>query len=741
MELRPDGPRPPLPDLPRYPAVPGYRSLERALRDLRCRHAAELLMPGGSPGRPAPARRAGDEGFLILDGLWLPGPGQTWDRGDAAYCARVRRDWEASGRRGAERAARVVRRLERLAAEQPAGLRRLVLYQLACLLHDRETGPSAEAAGELGVHASEAGPLAAAVAAAGDFPGPGPVREAAEEIHQAWRERRLYAAAALARRLPEESPDQELAALTARLRGAREELAEWAAQARRLHAEGRPYQAMAVWLGICWTAADDPEAGEALRALAAGSGATGAGAEQHAADAPGPVGGAASAAGAGGGEREGGGGALAAAPAGAGRRGGGEPVTGEVLGAGGVRLAWPGADAAEQWLVLRYAPAAPEQAVEALVARRGEDAVDSTAPLGRRVCYAVLPLRDGCPAGPARGSGPVAVAPGAHLLRGRAVPGGVRLTWRPLPGTREVRAVRSGGPADAPPVPVPCDLGELTDGPLPPGEYRYTVRCGYPDHTGGTVWSAGRQITVRALDWPEPVSGLTVRPPDESGRVTVFWPPPRRGQARLVRWHGWAAEPGRDVSAAVGRLPGGGTLAGLAPQPADGPEVPDGGGGVRLLLPSGAAARLTVITELSGRAVAGDSAVVEKPGHPEDLTVRRGGDGRHAEIGFRWPEPALMVVVRWQSEDGAAGERILPRSRYRAGPRTRIPVGHGACRVTVAPVGRPDASVVVGGPATVELPRTPRAVYLLRWWLPGVAARVIAGLRRLRGAGGGRPAP
>jgi hypothetical protein len=78
-----------------------------------------------------------------------------------------------------------------------------------------------------------------------------------------------------------------------------------------------------------------------------------------------------------------------------------------------------------------------------------------------------------------------------------------------------------------------------------------------------------------------------------------------------------------------------------------------------------------------------------------------------AEIRFRWPEPAVLVLLEWQQADAGHRERRLARSRHLAAGLTTIPVTGEECRVTVTPLPRPDAVVVAAEPARTVLPALP----------------------------------
>lgn len=115
--------------------------------------------------------------------------------------------------------------------------------------------------------------------------------------------------------------------------------------------------------------------------------------------------------------------------------------------------------------------------------------------------------------------------------------------------------------------------------------------------------------------------------------------------------------------------------------------------------------RMTAVSVLGDRAVAGPSVLVERPGAVEDLTALRLAPGT-AELRFRWPEPAVLVLVAWEQE-GRRREIRVARSRYLAERRVEIPLTGRPCRIEVSAVPRPDAVSIPTVPATTSLPHVP----------------------------------
>jgi hypothetical protein len=294
----------------------------------------------------------------------------------------------------------------------------------------------------------------------------------------------------------------------------------------------------------------------------------------------------------------------------------------------------------------------------------------------------------------------------------------VALAWRAHPSVAAVRSVRVFGPRGWDGTEVPGGATGLTDRPLEPGEYAYLVRCGYRDPVGGLVWSPGEWVTATAVVWPAPVTEVGARPEGPGGRVRLTWTPPARGESRLVVWRARPPAPGSDLSAALGRLSavqGDGT-----------------GHAVTVLPPLRGALRLMAVSVLGARAVAGPSVLLERAGPVEALEVRRLAPGR-AEVSFRWPEPAVLVLLTWEG-DGRRAELRIARSRHRAG-RIEIPVGPGPQTVTVAPVARPDAALAFHAPARAGLPGLPlpRLVLHRAGLALGPVRRAVGPVRRAFG--------
>ncbi|WUH92837.1 hypothetical protein OG900_23840 [Streptomyces sp. NBC_00433] len=595
--------------------------------------------------------------FRVLDGVWISGRGGHWLRVDAAFVNDCRKRWEGSAEPRADAIRSVLAWLRRHTAGDVMHLRRVVLYQLSCLLADGPGGPTAAAAEQLGVDPAESALLASTVAAG--FPAPGPVREAAETFTDVVRERRLHRAAELAAVLRSgdagADTDPVLADALAdldRRTAAVEALVSAAAERQRT---GALESAGTAWLGAARLSVDDPRARAGLLGLAAAR-----------ADAADPAGG---------------------------------PLTAR-LDEDEVMLDWePVRTGARRrgpvsYTAFRFPDGAPEQAVEVPATGGTATARDADVPTGVRLRYAVLALNADRVVELPHACEALLCTPEVARLSWKAVPDGVALSWRAHRRAAAVQVARGTEP------PVPGGQSGLLDRPLPAGDHWYRVSTGYRAPDGALVWSRGRTVSARAEEWPTPVPDVSVRRVFDDGRVEIVWSPPARGAGRAVLWRAWRAAPGEDVSALLGRLP----------QAEADVAVEDGAGAARrvVLRPAeGEVNRMMVVSVLNGRAVAGPSVLIEVPRAVTGLTVQRTGPGA-ARVRFGWPEPAVLALVRWE-QGGRVRERRLARSRMGA-DGAEIPLDGRAAVVTVTAVPRPDAAAVIGDSARESVPALPAAV-------------------------------
>lgn len=676
------GRRLPPPVLPQFPGMRGFAELDSVISRLGFRHAADLLRgPAVEAGTSVFAtlpKATTDDGFRILDGLWFPARGRAWTRVDLRHIQETAEGWRTSTDPRGGTAAALMDTMETVVRDDPMGPRRIVLWQVCRELKDRAGGPTAEAAEALGVHSADAAPLASAVAAG--FAGKGPVRDAAESLNEVWPGERLREALRIAGLLPSHPTDHVLANFLTRLNDRAAAVDRLMEEARRLGHLGELRAATVSWLAAVRRASDDDQALAGLLGAA-----TLLADERHSPEARTP--------------------ADSSVRVSVERR--------------AVTLRWTAARLPRDtsrtgrgpgwpvsYRVLRFPDGAPEQAVEVPYTDTSLSVLDRDAPIGRRVRYAVLPLRRGQLAGTPRVTGAVLLVPDVADVRAVPVPDGVRLEWRAHAAATGFRAVRravhraggtdrSGQPTDGVPVDgllVPAGRKGFVDRPLRPGTYLYEISCGYPavpdlpGDGGELVWSPGLRVAATSVEWPSPVEDVTVRSL-EDGTVTIDWHPPARGNGRLVEWPGLPRASGDDVS---------GTPAARS-APGEGP--------VSLVPEARSRVRMTAVSVLGDRAVAGPSVLVERPGTVEDLTARRVTPGT-AELRFRWPEPAVLVLVAWEQE-GRRQEMRVARSRYLAMGRVEIPLTGRPCRIEVSAVPRPDAVSIPTHPATTSLPHVP----------------------------------
>ncbi|CCK26612.1 LigA protein [Streptomyces davaonensis JCM 4913] len=215
--------------LPLSPLVVGYGELAAAQHGAGLRHIGEALAPAGD--------------LRVLDGLYVPAGGpRARRRVDAALLD------DLSG--SATPTARVAELLAGLYRRDPQGPRRVVLYQLICLLQE---SCSVE---DLGVHPDERAGLVAAARLRPTLDRR--QRDAAESVADAWERRRLHRVRGLVERLPQGDPGLERlrTSLTARLANVEAALAA----ARCAEKDGAPDSASERYLRALDLAADDRRA-------------------------------------------------------------------------------------------------------------------------------------------------------------------------------------------------------------------------------------------------------------------------------------------------------------------------------------------------------------------------------------------------------------------------------------------------------------------------------------------------
>ncbi|MGW2743107.1 hypothetical protein [Streptomyces sp. NPDC001450] len=333
---------------------------------------------------------ASPAGLRVLDGLFVPsGP---WGR------RRVDGLFLDGLAHGPGPGAPLAARLAELHRRDPQALRRVVLYQLIGLLQDHPVSQRLRTAAELGVHADE---IQGLVAAARLRPALDRRQcDAAESLADALERRRLHQLRTLLDRLPPGGGDPALAALRSEVAERMGLVEDLLRSARRAEEQGDRDGASGAYLQALCGAADDRRA---LRGLV----------RLHRPES------------------------------------GHRPLLRAELRPDHVELSWQDRhDVPGEWRLLRlYRTERGRPAVRSVP---GADPTaagtvrDKDAPLGSRVRYAALPLRDGRVAGPPLVSRRLLVAPEV----GRPVladgPGRIHCSWRRPTGATDVTVERTG---------------------------------------------------------------------------------------------------------------------------------------------------------------------------------------------------------------------------------------------------------------------------------------------------------
>jgi hypothetical protein len=660
--------------MPLFPGRADYPHWAAELRGLGARHTAEALAPDTA-----------GPGFKVLDGVWFRSRGMRWQRLDRPYVAAWRRG------RG-QAAGAFADRVDAALAADPMAVRRIALYELAVLLQAYAPGERAAAAQELGVDAAEAAALAGSVTAA--LPPQGLDQDAAENIQAAWERGRLTLAGDLADRLSGATADPSLRRLLADVAAARGATDALLAEGHRLLAAGRHAPAARRYLRAALLVGDDPRPITGLLRTARNTG-----------------------------------------------------TLRLVQDGDGVRLEWPDTDdcsedtvpwdgigrgeddpgpartppvpGVRRFHVVRYAEGRPEQRIRIGVAPDGRGLRDPDPPPGARVCYAALPVRAGRVAGPPLTGGPWLIAPETAALSLTVDRTTVTATWRLPRDAVTVRVTRLAEPPatqaapEAPaaartPVDVPCDADGFADAGLGPGCYTYHLSCVYRAPDDALVTSPGLRQTVTVEEWPVPVTALTGRADGE--KAEIGWDTPARGTVRLLLRP--LSQPpltsGDDACALLPEL--------SAALSADGRTA-------RLTVPPGPPVRVTAVTVLGRRAVAGPSLVVHTPPPVGALSAQRPAPGR-LQVSFDWPDGVGTVVVRLDQEHRIVERRLTRSSYLRDG--LHLTAADTSCTVSVRTPPDDAAQVVLGACPQVTLPPQYRVTYhLLRPGLRVGARRTL----------------
>ncbi|MFZ4264747.1 tetratricopeptide repeat protein [Streptomyces arboris] len=602
--------------LPLAPLVPGYARLVTQQRALGLRHIGDALVERGRVLR-------------VLDGVFEEGGARRWRHIGAD---RLRQAGAARG--GAY--GPLLAQLEAVQLQDPAALRRILLYQLVELLQAHPQGSDPGTAVALGVCPQEAGPLVRVAAA--HLRLNGEQRRAVEELADAWADGMVRRAAGLAALLPAGGGGdallrRRLAEIAERVKEADDALDA----AREAERAGDARAAEDCTLRAARLASDCPRALLGLVRL-------------HRAGKADPAE-----------PRE----VLAALPA---------PETVTVA----LSPSPPAADAANGRRVIRLTrvPGGPTGITEITDLSPSGGWVDHSPPFGQEVRYAALPLRGGRIDGPPVVSDVLLVAPDVSGLRSTTGRGRIEATWTEPSGALDVRVQLDGpeGPVDGADV----RTGALTATGLGVGPYVLRVHCRYRSPDGTVIESAGAEHPVSVDPWPTPVDRLDATA--VHGSVRFSWSGGQDADVRLVAWPAGPPEPGTELTDDPAR-----------PWPAPLPwETVTGGG---LVPPPGSVTRVSALAALGPRAVAGPGLVVECPPAVAGARVERVGGGR-ARVTFDWPAEAGEVAATVEQDGASTVHRVVARSTYvREG--LYVDVAPSAFSLTLSAAPRtPDAVVV-----------------------------------------------
>ncbi|MFJ9979174.1 tetratricopeptide repeat protein [Streptomyces cyaneofuscatus] len=637
--------------LPLSPLVPGYGRLVARQRALGLRHIGDALVERG--------RVLG-----VLDGVFEEGGAR---RRQHIGADRLRQLGAARGGSYGP----LLAQLEAVQLQDPAALRRILLYQLVELLQTHPHGSDPATAVALGVSPQEAGPLVRVAAA--HLRLDGEQRRAVEELADVWADGKVRRAAGLAALLPAGGGgDALLRGRLAEIAGRVKEADDALDAAREAEKAGDARAAENCMLRAARLASDCPRALLGLVRLHRAGKGDPAEAREVLTVRPGPetvtV-------------------ALSAAP--------------------------PAADVANGRRVVRLTrvPGGPTGITVITDLSPAGGWVDPSPPFGHEVRYAALPLRDGTIDGPPVVSDVLLVAPDVSRLRSTTGRGRVEATWTEPSGALGVRVqlVGPAGPVDGADV----RTGALTATGLGVGAYVLRVHCRYRSPDGAVIESAGAEHPVSVDPWPTPVDRLDATA--AHGSVRFSWSGGDDADVRLVAWPADPPEPGAELTDDPAR-----------PWPAPLPWAAGSGGG--LVPPPGSVTRVSALAVLGPRAVAGPGLVVECPPAVAGARVERVGGGR-ARVTFDWPAESGEVAATVEQDGAGTAHRVVARSTYvREG--LYVDVAPSAFSVTLSAAPRtPDAVVVPPPGGAVRVPADIAVSYRI---VPGARRALRRGPSLLR---------
>lgn len=581
--------------LPLSPLVPRYALLVSAQQVLGLRYAGQALLTGGSQ-------------LGLLDGVFLSAAGRRRQHVSRDLLNRLKARNPSS--------AALFQLLGDYHEADRTALRRVLLYQLAALLHAHPRGTDPSVAVSLGIDPAEAPALVRGVAALPRLDVT--QRLCAEGAYDAWESRRVREAARCLAALPVQALDEPLLARFADQVEARVRRVDTCLATAREHERcGRREEAGKAFHRAVRIAADCPHA---LRGLV------------HA-HRPAP---------------------------------GTEGTLRARLDGAVVRLdqAREHGEAGERALLLRLLrrPGRPP-AITALTAT-ALPATDDSPPLGGEVRYALLSRHNGVVDRSPLVSAALLVTPEVSDLAVHDGAGRLHASWTRPAGAHEVRVELSGpggflrtrrcGRADT-----------WSEDELPAGRYRLRVAALYRDAAGRDRAAAGRAVRAAVHPWPAPVTTLTARAADDA--VRLEWIGGRGAEVRLVEWPGAAPAPGTELSDPAAWPP---ALDWPRPAPGDAPadvRAPgrgdEGTAHALLVPPPGTARRVGVLTVLGERALAGPTLLVQTAPRVAGVRVERPHPDR-ARLLWDWPSGAGRITVVVQQDGEPDTEHPVTRSTY-----------------------------------------------------------------------------
>lgn len=290
----------------------------------------------------------------------------------------------------------------------------------------------------------------------------------------------------------------------------------------------------------------------------------------------------------------------------------------------------------------------------------GLSVIDTSAPAGVPVRYAVWTLRNDEPSAAAQTSAAVAVLRSVQNLE--LVPGEkwVEVRWELPDGATAARVTRrTDGAPD--PATTRCDGGSFRDSTVHTGvAYEYRVESEYRLSDGSVGHGAPVTGRIRPQEPPQPVRDLTLAVEDDS--VVLSWTPPPRGEVYLRGLDGVPdVRPGQLVSVAASERLG----ARLRP------TEPPRDGRLRMALPTdGRRHWLLPLTVVDGLAVVGNPVEYDSrlPSITDLRAERLGGQIR---LTWCWPHRVSEVLVLSRAEvpptgpdDPAATRKRMTHALY-----------------------------------------------------------------------------